>query len=75
MIQRIDGATGEVVESWGNCRFMVDLTDGDIRLPRSCGADTISMTILRADGSLWAQIGKSTSPVTIGGGNLIVRSK
>lgn len=73
VIQKIDKSTGLVVDSIGNCTFTADILDGDLN--KTKGADKYSITILGPDGIVWHQIGTINSPIDIGGGNVVVRSK
>ena len=72
-IQVIDRETGEVVDSWGNCIFLVDITDGDLTDPTT--VDTIAITVLNSDGSIWRQIGTPGDQIELGGGNIVIHSK
>ncbi len=72
-VQKIDSATGVVVESWGNYTFTVDIIDGDLRNPRE--SDRYAIQILNDAGTVWRQIGSRTNPVQLGGGNVSVQSK
>jgi hypothetical protein len=72
-VQKIDRATGAVVASWGNYRFAVDITDGDLDSPRT--TDKIAITIFDETGAIWRQIGTPTNPITLGGGNIVIHSK
>jgi len=72
-VQKIDRTTGQVVESWGGYRFAVDITDGDLNSPRT--TDTIAISIFDSTGAIWRQIGTPTSPIALGGGNIVIHSK
>jgi hypothetical protein len=73
VVQKINAATGAVVESWGNYSFMVDLVDGDQLSPKS--TDRYTITILDTTGKVWRQIGTRTEPIALGGGSVTVKSK
>jgi hypothetical protein len=73
VVQKIERATGLVVESWGNYRFTVDIWDGDLQNPRT--TDRYAITILRDNGTVWRQIGTSASPIQLGGGNVAIHNK
>jgi hypothetical protein len=75
VVQKIDSATGEVVESWGNYKIMVDITDSDYSLPQNGRADTIAIAVLDNDFVVWRQFGTSTDQIKLGGGNIVVHSK
>lgn len=69
-IQQIDRETGETLDSMGNCRFLVDITDVDLVDPH--GTDTIAFLFLDTDGNIWRQIGSFESQIELGGGNIII---
>ena len=73
VVQKIDPATGDVVESFGNYSFTVDVRDGDLFNPRQ--PDKYAITILDGSGHVWRQVGAPNSPVVIGGGNVTVKGK
>jgi len=73
VVQKIDPETGEVVESFGNYSFTVDVRDGDLFKPRQ--PDKYAITVLDSSGLVWRQVGSRTSPPTIGGGNVTVKGK
>ena len=73
VVQKIDPATGEIVASYGNHTFTVDLIDGDRLTPKQ--ADGYAITVLDASGGVWHRAGTSRSPVQLGGGNVSVHSK
>ena len=73
VVQKIDSDTGEVVDSFGNYSFTVDVRDGDLFNPRQ--ADKYAITVLNSNGLVWRQIGSRTSPPVIGGGNITVKAK
>jgi hypothetical protein len=72
-VQKIDPATGLVVQSWGNFSFEVFSKDGDLLNPRA--ADAYSITVWDRDGLVWHQVGSSSSLVNLGGGNITNKSK
>jgi VCBS repeat-containing protein len=73
VVQKIDADTGEIVESYGNYSFTVDVRDGDLFNPKQ--ADKYAVTVLNSSGLVWRQIGSSTNPPAIGGGNITVKAK
>ena len=73
VVQKIDPATGQIVEAWGNYRFIVDIVDGDLLNPRA--ADRYAITILDSNSAVWRQIGTRSSPIQLGGGNVAIHSK
>lgn len=73
VVQKIDPATGQIVQSWGNYRFIVDIVDGDVLNPRA--ADRYAITILDSSSAVWRQIGTRSSPIALGGGNVAIHSK
>ena len=73
VVQKIDPTTGQIVQSWGNYRFIVDIVDGDLLNPHA--ADRYAIMILDSNGAVWRQIGTRSSPVELGGGNVAVHSK
>ncbi len=73
VVQKIDRATGLVVESWGNYKFTVDIWDGDLANPKV--PDRYAITILDGSGNVWRQIGTPASPIQLGGGNVAIHNK
>jgi CSLREA domain-containing protein len=73
VVQKIDSDTGEVVDSFGNYSFTVDVRDGDLFNPRQ--VDKYAITVLGSNGLVWRQIGSRTNPPAIGGGNITVKAK
>ena len=73
VVQKIDPETGEVVDSYGNYSFTVDVRDGDLFNPRQ--ADKYALTVLNSNGLVWRQIGSRANPPAIGGGNITVKAK
>jgi hypothetical protein len=72
-VQKIDRATGEVVASFGNYSFTVDIVDGDLLNPRQ--TDRYAITIRDNGNSVWRQVGGSRWTLTqLGGGNVSVKS-
>jgi hypothetical protein len=75
-VQKIDRTTGQVVASWGNYKFAVDITDGDSGSPQNTRTtDTIAITIFDSTNAIWRQIGTSAAQIPLGGGNIVVHSK
>jgi len=72
VIQKIDRATGMVVDSIGNCRFTVDIVDGERGNPRR--ADMYAISVWLPDGSLWHQAGTASAPIPLGGGNVTIHN-
>jgi len=72
-IQKINRTTGAVVASWGNYRFAVDITDGDLTTPHT--TDTIAIRIFDSTNAIWRQMGTSTAQIPLGGGNIVIHSK
>ena len=73
VVQKIDSDTGEIVESYGNYSFTVDVRDGDLFNPKQ--VDKYAITVLSSNGLVWRQIGSRTNPPAIGGGNITVKAK
>ena len=74
VVQKIDRATGEEIESWGNAKVMVDVKDGDVQFPQNGGTDTIAITVTDNSYSVLFQWGTKAEPITIGGGNITVKN-
>jgi len=72
-VQKIDPATGLVIATLGNYTFTVDAVDGDLLTPRQ--ADAYAITILDNNGVIWRRVGTNTSPLSLGGGNVAVKTK
>jgi hypothetical protein len=72
-VQKIDPATGLVVQTFANFTFTVDARDGDLLTPRSY--DAYGITILDNNGLIWRRVGTNTSLVQLGGGNVTVKAK
>ena len=73
MVQKIDSDTGDIVDSYGNYSFTIDVRDGDLFNPRQ--VDKYAITVLNSNGLVWRQIGSRTNPPAIGGGNITVKGK
>lgn len=73
VVQKIDPATGLVVQSLGNFAFTVDARDGDLLVPRQ--GDAYAITILDNNGVIWRRVGTNTALVPLGGGNVMVKGK
>ena len=71
-IQKIDRSTGVTVESWGNSRFLVDITDGDMGGPQNMHDDSVAFAFLLSDGTIWKQIGTFENQVPLGNGNIVI---
>jgi hypothetical protein len=72
-VQKIDPATGTVVDSYGNYSFTVELRDGDLLTPG--GSDAYGITVLTNVGVLWYQVGGTNSPVDLGGGSVSIKAR
>ena len=72
-VQKVDPATGAVVESFGNYSFNVDVRDGDLLTPVQ--GDAYAITILDNNGVIWRRVGTNTSLVPLGGGSVSVKAK
>jgi hypothetical protein len=72
-VQKIDRTTGAVAASWGNYKFAVDITDGDLTIPHT--TDTIAIRIVNSINAIWRQIGTPTAQIPLGGGNIVIHSK
>ena len=73
VVQKIDPATGLVVQSFGNFTFTVDARDGDLLVPRQ--GDAYAITILDSNGVIWRRVGTNTALLPLGGGNVLVKGK
>lgn len=80
VIQKIDPATGNIVDSLGagSCTFTADVVDGDLLQPRQ--ADKYGIRILLSPGlpAFWYDVANAATVypvVTLGGGNVMVQSK
>jgi hypothetical protein len=73
VVLKIDPATGDIVDSFGNYTLTVDVADGDLYNPRQ--SDRYAITIFNSTGIIWRQIGSRTNPPVIGGGNITVKGK
>ncbi|HSV48694.1 MAG TPA: hypothetical protein VLH35_00125 [Candidatus Acidoferrales bacterium] len=74
-IKQIDKETGDVVNTLGGYTFAVNIKDGDIASPQNGRADVFAITILDPSGNIWGQIGTAANLITLGGGNIIIKSK
>ena len=74
IVQIIDRATGEVVDSWGNCQFIVDMTDGDSEVNHNGLLDSIAITVIDNTNTVALQWGSNIHQIGIGGGNIVVAS-
>jgi hypothetical protein len=72
-VQKIDPATGLVVQSFGNFTFTVDARDGDLLLPRQ--DDAFAITIFDNNGLIWRRLGTPTAMLPLGGGNVMVKAR
>ena len=72
-VQKIDPATGLVVESSGNYSFEAFTKDGDLLSPRA--ADAYSITVWDRNGAVWHKVGSAAALVSLGGGNITNKAK
>jgi outer membrane protein assembly factor BamB len=72
VVQKIDRATGVVVESWGNCKITVDMTDGDFGINQNGRLDSTAITVVDNTSTVLFQWGTKPNQIGIGGGNIIV---
>ena len=72
VVQKIDRALGEVVNSWGNSMLTIDVTDGDYKINQNGRLDTIAITVVDNSSTVLFQWGSKTSQIGIGGGNIVV---
>jgi hypothetical protein len=72
-LEKIDRTTGIVVSSDGSYTFGVNIKDGDLTAPKT--TDTFAITIFDSAGNVWKQLGTAATQVTLGGGNVFVKSK
>jgi hypothetical protein len=72
-VQKIDPATGEVVQSWGNFTFEVFTKDGDPLTPKQ--PDAYAIIVWDGAAAVFHQVGSRTSLVTLGGGNITNKNK
>ncbi len=72
-VQKIDPATGLVVESSGNYSFEVFTKDGDLLSPKA--ADAYSITVWDHNGAVWHKVGSATTLVNLGGGNITNKNR
>jgi len=74
-LSKINQTTGEVVWSDGSYTFAVNIQDLDFNVKPIKMPDTFAITIFDSSNKIWKQVGKPTSPITLGGGNIVVHSK
>jgi hypothetical protein len=67
----INPVTGLAVSSLGGYTFRVDITD----YGQPGVADTYALTVYTGGGAIYHQVGTNTSPITLGGGNVVVHGK
>ncbi|HEX7317233.1 MAG TPA: Ig-like domain-containing protein [Pyrinomonadaceae bacterium] len=72
-VQKVDRATGLVVESSGNYTFEAFTADGDLLTPKQ--ADGFAFTVRDGAGAVWHQAGSRNALVTLGGGNVTNKSR
>jgi hypothetical protein len=69
-IQQIDRETGVLVSSIGNCTFVADIGDGDLRMPRQ--RDQYAIRVILPNGTQWW--GSYPTLQDLGGGNVSIFS-
>jgi len=74
-LSKIDRATGQVISSDGNYTFVVNIQDLDYNVKPVKTPDTFAITIFDSSNNIWKQVGTAGSPITLGGGNVVVHSK
>ena len=57
----------------GNYTFTVDVLDGALKSPQV--ADGYAMAIRNSSNTVVKQLGSRTTPLTLGGGNVLVQAK
>ena len=72
-VQKVDPATGLVVESWGNFTFEGFTSDGDLLTPKQ--SDAFAFVVRDGAGAVWHQTGARNSLVTLGGGNVTNKAR
>jgi hypothetical protein len=72
-VQKVDRATGAIVDSFGNFTFTVDARDGDLLVPPQ--GDAYAITILDNNGVIWRRVGTNTALVPLGGGSVMVKAQ
>jgi hypothetical protein len=75
VVQKIDMKTGVTVDSWGNAKISIAMTDGDYKIAQNRKADAIAISITDSSSNVLFQWGTTASQVLIGNGNIVVRSK
>ncbi|MFM7322060.1 MAG: hypothetical protein ACKO5K_11130, partial [Armatimonadota bacterium] len=77
VVQAISQTTGELdsSKSLGNASYTVDVTDGDLLSPK--GPDAYGIRVVKGDGTVWYAtiVNGSVGRRTLGGGNVLVKSK
>jgi hypothetical protein len=76
-VKRIDRDTGLVDDSFGGGNWIctVNIQDLDLNVKPVKTPDTFAITIFKADGTIWKQVGTPISQISLGGGNVVVHSK
>ncbi len=72
-MQKINAATGVVVDSWGGYTFEIFTRDGDLLNKRQ--SDSYSITVRNTANAIVHQIGSQYARVTLGGGNITNKNK
>ena len=72
-VQKVDRATGLVVESSGNYTFEAYTSDGDLLTPKQ--SDGFAFTVRDGSGAVWHQAGTRGALVTLGGGNVTNKAR
>jgi hypothetical protein len=74
-LSQIDRATGQVISSDGNYTFIVNIQDLDFNVKPVKTPDTFAITIFGSNNNIWKQVGTAASPISLGGGNVVIHSK
>lgn len=72
-VLKLNPESGRIVSLLTNYSFEVFTKDGNLLNPRQ--ADAYAITVRDGNGQIWHQVGSSTSPVALGGGNITNKSK
>jgi autotransporter-associated beta strand protein len=72
-VQKVNPATGQIVESWGSYSLEAFTADGDLLSPRQ--TDAFAFVIRDGAGQVWHQVGARAALVTLGGGNITNKGK
>jgi len=72
-VQKVDPATGQTVEAFGNYSLEAFTSDGDLLDPRR--ADALAFVVRDGAGAVWHQAGSRAALVTLGGGNVTNKAR